>query len=86
MPNVKIVKGSAEDFSIIHEADWAAIPRVGEFITYPGSADELVDWEVTRVSYVADRTETLAGALVWVEPSVVRPLRQTYQAMGFDIS
>lgn len=86
MPNVKIVKGSTEDFSIIHEADWAAIPRVGEFITYPGAADDLIEWEVTRVSYVADRVEALAGALVWVEPSVVRPMRQTYQAMGFDIS
>ncbi len=86
MSNVKIVKGSTEEFSIIHEAEWAAIPRVGEFITYPGSTEELVEWEVTRVSYVADRAETLAGALVWVEPSVVRPLRQTYQAMGFDIS
>lgn len=86
MLNVKIVKGSAEDFSIIHEADWAAIPRVGEFITYPGSADDLIEWEVTRVSYVADRVEALAGALVWVEPSIVRPMRQTYQAMGFDIS
>lgn len=85
MPNVKIVKGSTEEFSIIHEADWAAIPRVGEFITYPGAAEELVEWEVTRVSYVAARAETLAGALVWVEPSIVRPMRQTYQAMGFDI-
>jgi len=66
MPNVKIVKGSTEEFSIIHEADWAAIPHVGEFITYPGSAEELVEWEVTRVSYVAARTETLAGALVWM--------------------
>lgn len=86
MPNVKIVEGSAEDFSTIHEADWVAVPRVGEFITYPGSTDDLVEWEVTRVSYVADRASRLAGALVWVERSVVRPQRHTYQAMGFDIS
>jgi hypothetical protein len=86
MPNVKIVEGSAEDFSIIHDADWATVPRVGEFITYPGSTDELIEWEVVRVSYVADRAETLAGALIWVERSVVRPPRQTYQVMGFDIS
>ena len=59
MPNVKIVEGSTEDFSVIHDADWAAVPRVGEFITYPGSTDELIEWEVVRVSYVADRAETL---------------------------
>lgn len=86
MPNVKIVQGTAEQFAVIHEADWATIPRTGEFITYPGIGDELIEWEVTRVSFVADRAETLAGALVWVERSVVRPPRQTYQAMGFDIS
>lgn len=86
MPNVKIVQGTAEQFSIIHDADWATIPRIGEFITYPGVGDELVEWEVTRVSFVADRAENLAGALVWVETSVSRPPRQTYQAMGFDIS
>lgn len=86
MPNVKIVHGTAEDFAIVHEADWVTIPRTGEFITYPGDGDELVEWEVTRVSYVANRAETLAGALVWVECSVARPPRQTYQAMGFDIS
>ena len=86
MPNVKIVEGTAEDFSITYESDWPAIPRVGEFITYPGAADELIEWEVSRVSYVANRAETLAGALVWVERSVARPARQTYQAMGFDIS
>ncbi len=86
MPNVKIVQGTAEDFSIIHDADWIAIPRTGEFITYPGDGDKLIEWEVTRVSYVAKRSETLAGALVWVERSVVQPPRQTYQAMGFEIS
>ena len=86
MTNVKIVQGTAEQFSIIHDADWATIPRIGEFITYPGVGDELVEWEVTRVSFVADQAENLAGALVWVETSVVRPPRQTYQAMGFDIS
>lgn len=86
MPNVKIVEGSAEEFSIIHDAEWPAIPRIGEFLTYPGLDDELIEWEVIRVSYVADRAEALAGALVWVECSVARPPRQTYQAMGFDIS
>lgn len=86
MPNVKIVQGTVEDFSIIHEADWATIPRTGEFITYPGPDDELIEWEVTRVSYVANRADALAGALVWVESSVVRSPHQTYQAMGFDIS
>ncbi len=86
MPNVKIVQGSAEQFSIIYNADWPTIPRIGEFITYPGAGDALVEWEVTRVSFVADRGQNLAGALVWVEPSVVRPPRQTFQAMGFDIS
>ncbi|NIJ61666.1 hypothetical protein [Qipengyuania flava] len=86
MSNVKIVQGTAEQFSIIHEADWPTIPRIGEYITYPGVGDELFEWEVTRVSFVADRTENLAGALVWVETSVMRPPRQTYQAMGFDIS
>lgn len=86
MPNVKIVEGSADDFSTVHEADWTAIPRVGEFITYPGSKYELVEWEVIRVSYVADRSAMLTGAVVWVERSVIRPRRQTYQAMGFDIS
>lgn len=86
MPNVKIVQGTAEQFSIIYNADWSTIPRIGEFITYPGAGDALVEWEVTRVSFVADREQNLAGALVWVEPSVVRPPRQTFQAMGFDIS
>lgn len=86
MPNVKIVQGTAEQFSIIHSADWPTIPRIGEFITYPGAGDTLVEWEVTRVSFVADREQNLAGALVWVEKSVVRPPRQTFQAMGFDIS
>jgi hypothetical protein len=86
MPNVKVVQGTAETFSIIHEADWATIPRTGDFLTYPGRGDELIEWEVTRVSFVADRAERLAGALVWVEQSIVRPPRQTFQAMGFDIS
>ena len=86
MPNVKIVQGTAEQFSITHEADWPTIPRTGEFITFPGVDDELVEWEVTRVTLVADRAAKLAGALVWVEASVVRPPRHTYQAMGFDTS
>lgn len=86
MLNVKIVQGTTEQFSIVHEADWSTIPRTGDFITYPGQGDELIEWEVTRVSFIANRAETLVGALVWVESSVARPPRQTYQAMGFDIS
>ena len=80
------MQGTAEQFSIIHHADLATIPRIGEFVTYPSVGDELVEWEVTRVSFVADQAENLVGAVVWVEASVVRPPRQTYQTMGFDIS
>lgn len=86
MPDIKIVEGSTEAFAILHEADWPVVPRIGEFITYPHSTGELIEWEVTRVSYVANLAEELASALIWVERSEVRPPRQTYQAMGFDIS
>lgn len=86
MPNVRFVQGSPEDFSITYDTDWPVIPRVGEFISITIGTDEIVDWEVTRVAYVAGSNEKFVGSLVWVERSVTRPLRQTYQAMGFDVS
>ena len=86
MLNVRFVQGTAEDFSITYDTDWSVVPRVGEFISITVGTGQVMDWEVTRVAYVAGGDETLIRALVWIEPAQVRPSRQTYQAMGFDVS
>ena len=86
MPRVRFVQGTVEDYTVTYEADWLIIPHVGEFVSFTNDAEHVTDWEVTRVSYVADESGILIGAFVWIEHAEARPVRQSFQAMGFDVS
>lgn len=67
MPSVRFVEGSFEEYEILYDCEWPAVPRVGEFLSITVGTGQVMDWEVTRICHVAGGDQDLIGTLAWVK-------------------
>jgi GTP-dependent phosphoenolpyruvate carboxykinase len=74
MPKVRFVEGTPEDYSTIYDTEWPIAPRVGEFLSIT-IAEQVMDWEITRVCHVAGDDEELIGTLARIKEL---PKQRTY--------
>ena len=72
MVQVRFVTGKFSDFEMQYDTEWPTVPRVGEKLSIRIDDDEVADWVVKDVCYIADADETLVGAMVLIKSDKIK--------------